>query len=328
MKRKPLGNSGPLVFPMGLGCMGMSTSYGKPDDQESMATIHLALDIGINLLDTADSYGPYTNEELVGKAIRGRRDEVVLATKFGILRTADALYRGVNGKPAYVRSACEASLRRLGVETIDLLYLHRLDPETPIEETIAAMAELVREGKVRYLGLSEVGPATLRRAYAVHPITALQSEYSLWTRDPEHEVLSACRELGVGFVAFSPLGRGFLSGQIKRFEDFEESDYRRLLPRFQGENFKNNLELVKQIEQMAIRKGCKPGQLALAWLMTRGDDIVPIFGTKKRVYLKENLGAMDIHLTEEDLRLIDEVIPPDAVAGARYPKSVMKLINR
>jgi len=308
--------------------MGMSTSYGIPDDKESIATIHLALDLGINFLDTADSYGPHTNEELVGKAIRDRRSQVVLATKFGILRSADALYRGVNGKPAYVRSACEASLYRLGVETIDLLYLHRLDPETPIEETVSAMAELVREGKVCYLGLSEVGPAILRRAHAIHPIASLQSEYSLWTREPEDEVLSTCRELGIGFVAFSPLGRGFLSGKIKRFEDFEENDYRRLLPRFQGENFQKNLELVNRIEEMAIRRGCKPGQLALAWLMTRGDDIVPIFGTKKRVYLKENLGAMDIQLTEEDLRLIDEVMPYDAAAGARYPKSMMKLINR
>lgn len=328
LEKKQLGRSGPLVSAMGLGCMGMSTAYGQPDDRESIETIRLALDLGVNFLDTADSYGPFTNEVLVGRAIRDCRARVVLATKFGIIRSEDPLSRVINGKPEYVRSACEASLRRLGVETIDLYYLHRLDENTPIEDTVDAMSRLVREGKIRFLGLSEVGAAILRRAHAIHPITALQSEYSLWTRDPEGEILAACRELGIGFVAFSPLGRGFLTGEIKRYEDFAEKDLRRLSPRFQGENFQKNLQLVECIRRLAEQKNCLPGQLALAWLLAQGTDIVPLFGTKKRTYLRENLGALHVTLTAEDRRVIDAVMPPAAAAGARYPEAVMRFINR
>lgn len=328
VEKKQLGRNGPLVSAMGLGCMGMSTAYGQPDDRESIETIRLALELGVNFLDTADSYGPFTNEVLVGRAIRDRRARVVLATKFGIIRSEDPLSRVINGKPEYVRSACEASLRRLGVETIDLYYLHRLDENTPIEDTVGAMSRLVREGKIRFLGLSEVGAAILRRAHAIHPITALQSEYSLWTRDPEGEILATCRELGIGFVAFSPLGRGFLTGAIKRYEDFAEKDLRRLSPRFQGENFQKNLQLVECIRRLAGQKNCLPGQLALAWLLAQGNDIVPLFGTKKRTYLRENLGALHVTLTAEDLRSIDDVMPPDAAAGARYPEAVMRFINR
>jgi aryl-alcohol dehydrogenase-like predicted oxidoreductase len=329
MKQRKLGAGGPVVSMIGLGCMGMSDFYGDRDEAEAVATIHHALDRGVTFLDTADMYGYGRNEELVGRAIRGRRHEVFLATKFGIMRAEnDPNVRGINGRPEYVRAACEASLRRLGVDVIDLYYQHRVDPATPIEETVGAMAGLVRAGKVRFIGLSEAGAATLRRAHAVHPLTVLQSEYSLWTRDPEESVLAACRELGIGFVAYSPLGRGFLTGRIKRIEDFAPDDYRPHTPRFQGENFQRNLDLVRRIEQLAAQKGCRPSQLALAWVLAQGEDIVPIPGTKRRTFFNENLGALDLALTPAEVKQINDFFPPGVASGPRYPETMQKSLGR
>ena len=326
MNKRLLGAQGLEVSELGLGCMGMSEFYGTGDEDESIATIHRAIELGITFLDTADMYGPFTNEKLVGKAIFDRRDEVVLATKFGNEREEDGTRLGVNGKPDYVRRACDASLERLGVDHIDLYYQHRVDAETPVEDTWGAMKELVEAGKVRYLGISEAAPETIRKAHGVHPITAVQTEYSLWSRDVEDEILPTCRELGIGFVAYSPLGRGFLTGQIRSFEDLPEDDYRRGSPRFQGENFEKNLELVDRVNEIASEKGVAPSQLALAWLSHQGEDIVPIPGTKRRKYLEENAAAADVELTDEDLKRIDEVAPHGAAAGERYPD--MSTVNR
>lgn len=327
MEQRRLGKQGLIVSAVGLGCMGMSEFYGRADEKKSIATIHHALELGINLIDTADMYGPFTNEELVGKAVRDRKDKVIIATKFGIVRGNDPAYRGVNGRPEYVRSSCDGSLRRLGVDCIDLYYQHRVDPSVPIEETVGAMAELVRVGKVRYLGLSEAGVQTIRRAHQIHPISVLQTEYSLWSRDPESEILPTLRELGIGFVAYSPLGRGFLTGKIRRFEDFESDDYRRYSPRFHGENFAKNLDLVERVEQIAARKKATAGQLALAWVLAQGKDIVPIPGTTSRDHLEENIAAMDIKLTKSDLSDINTAMPPGAASGMRYPEAMMHLIN-
>jgi aryl-alcohol dehydrogenase-like predicted oxidoreductase len=329
IKKRQLGRSGLTVSAMGLGCMGMSEFYGHPDNKESVATIHRALDLGVTLIDTADAYGPFTNERLVGRAIRDRRDQVVLATKFGFVRDPDnPAARSIDASPSHVQVACEGSLRRLDVETIDLYYLHRVDPAIPIEDTVGAMAGLVKQGKVRYLGLSEAAPETLRRAARVHPIAALQSEYSLWTRDPESGVLATCRELGIGFVAYSPLGRGFLTGQLTRLEDLAPDDYRRSTPRFQGDNFQKNLEIVKRVTALAEAKRCKPSQLALAWVLAQGEDIVPIPGTKRRVFLEENIAALDIALSADDLSRLNDLIPRGAAAGFRYPAEGMRVVNR
>jgi aryl-alcohol dehydrogenase-like predicted oxidoreductase len=329
MQTRQLGRRGLRASAIGLGCMGMSEFYGTRDDVESTATIHAALAAGITLLDTADIYGPFTNEELVGRAIKGRRESVVLATKFGFQRDpADPARRAINGRPDYVRASCDASLKRLGVEVIDLYYLHRVDAAVPIEETVGAMADLVRAGKVRRLGLSEVAPATLRRAHAEHPIAALQSEYSLWTRDPESGALDACRELGIGFVAYSPLGRGFLTGELRRFEDFAPDDYRRKHPRFQGENFAHNLALVEKVRELAAAKGCTAAQLALAWVLAQGQGIVPIPGTKQRRYLEQNIGALDVVVDAADLAALEAAFPQQAVAGARYPEAMQRLTGR
>lgn len=328
MKTRRIGSQGLEASALGLGCMGMSEFYEQGDDAESIATIHRALDLGLNFLDTADMYGPFTNEELVGRAIADRRDQVVLATKFANVRGPNGEYLGIRGDADYVRQSCDASLRRLRVDHIDLYYQHRVDPSVPIEETIGAMAELVQAGKVRFLGMSEAAPETIRRAHAVHPITALQTEYSLWSRDPEETILPTVRELGIGYVAYSPLGRGFLTGQIRRIEDLPEDDYRRQAPRFQGENFQKNLDLVSAVEVISREKGCTPAQFALAWLLAQGDDVVPIPGTKRRARLEENVGALEVQITHEDRARIDSILPPGAASGSRYAAPQMQALNR
>ena len=328
MNFRKLGQQGPTVSAIGLGCMGMSEFYGATDEKQSMDTIHRALDLGVNFLDTADMYGMGHNEELVGRAIKDRRDKVVLATKFGNVRGTDGSFKGVDGNPSYVKAACDASLQRLGVEVIDLYYQHRVDPATPIEETVGAMADLVKEGKVRFLGLSEAAPQTIRRAGKVHPISALQTEYSLWTRDVEAEILAVCHELGIGFVPYSPLGRGFLTGRIKSIQDLQEGDYRRQSPRFQGDNLAHNLNIIRQLEAIASAKRCSLAQLSLAWLLTQGEDIVPIAGTKHSKYLEDNLEALQVQLSQEELAQIDKAAPLGAAKGQRYAEAAMQAVNR
>ena len=326
MPQRPLGRGGPSVSAIGLGCMGMSDFYGPADDERGIGTIHRALDLGINFLDTADAYGPSTNERLVGRAIRTRRSEVVLATKFGYVRSEDGAFQGIDGRPDYVRKACDASLLRLGVDTIDVYYQHRVDPNTPIEETVGAMGELVKAGKVRHLGLSEAAPETIRRAHAVHPIAALQTEYSLWSREPEEELLATCRQLGVAFVAYSPLGRGFLAGRFRSADDLAPTDWRRQNPRFQDENFRRNLDIVAKVEELARAKGCTPAQLALAWLLSRGPDVIPIPGTTRAERVEENAGAVRVQLSQDDLASLDGVAP--MVAGDRYTEGGLRTVNR